>query len=444
MNLYLLRGALLFIIASAYIVLNDGFMVLLIGGLPVAEIALGLIALTFVLEIRHVPRFIQVAPIGALLVWWGLGASQAILGFGEYGQWALRDATNVIESLFLWAGFVIASHPKFRDQFGYWLRTLLVVIIAYHLLYPFKEALIRLSPTVTAPAGYPTYIFFKYNSGSLGLLTAAVWVLVDRIKLFRIPPWALAGFFIVFSIALFQMRTTYLQIVALMIAFAFLQPRTVMQMSGGMAIGLLALVVMVSSGVEITGRLGAKLSVGFFWDHIAAIWGDKGGSAEVAGAAAGVGQRLKWWTDIWNDVTSSIQTLFFGLGYGFPLTSFKYFDGQIVREPHNSVVSVFARLGLTGLTAFLWMQTALFVVWYRTYRQMRATGETEWANTLLILGTFFVMVWIGSLGEDAFEKPFNTMPYYLFWGVVLQVRARQLATSRQRRPYNFGAAPQRA
>ena len=238
------------------------------------------------------------------------------------------------------------------------------------------------------------------------------------------------------------MRTTYLQILALLIAFSFLQPRTVVQMSGGMLIGLLILVILLGSGVEITGRLGAKISLEFLWEHIAAIWGDKGGSAEIAGAAEGVGQRLKWWTDIWNKVTSSPQTLFLGLGYGFPLTSFKYFDGQIVREPHNSMVSVFARLGLTGLTAFVWMQVSLFVVWYRTFRRLRAEGETEWANTLLVLGTFFVMVWIGSLGEDAFEKPFNTMPYYLFWGVVLQARSRQLAASRQLRARNLFQARQ--
>jgi hypothetical protein len=447
MSLPMMRGALVFVVAAAYVVLNEGFMILLIpptrSGLPIAELVLALVLLTFVFEIRHLPGFVQVAPIMALTVWWTLGATQAALGFGEYGIWALRDATNVIESLYLWVGFIIASHPVFHERFGRWLRILMMILIAYNMLYPLKDLLVKLSPTITAPAGYSTYIFFKYNSGSLGLLTAAVWVLVDRVKFLRIPPWALAGCFIVFSIAFFQMRTTYLQILALLIVFAFLQPRTVVQMSGGMLIGLLALMILLASGLEITGRLGAKFTMEFFWDHIAAIWGAKGESAEVAGAAGGVDQRVKWWTDIWRDVTASVETLFLGLGYGMPLTSFKYYDGQIVREPHNSVISVFARLGLVGITAFLWMQISLFLIWYRTYRRMRETGASEWANSLLILGTFFVMVWIGSLGEDAFEKPFNTVPYYFFWGVILQARWRQIAPVGRRSRYSFGGVPAR-
>lgn len=433
MNLHLVRGALVFLVASAYVVLNDGLMVVLIGGLPIAELLLAFILLTFLVELAHLPKFARVAPMIPLVVWWTLGTTRAVMGFGEHGIWALRDATNVIESLFLWVGFVIAAQPVVYDRFCSWIRMLVVVLIGYNALYPFKGTLIRLSPTVTAPAGYSTYVFFKYNTGSLGLLVAAVWVLVERIKIMRVPPWATAGLFIIFSVVFFQMRTTYLQIVALLIAFAFLQPRTLVQMSGGMLVGLVVMVVLLASGVEITGRLGAKVSLEFLWDHIAAIWGAKGGGAEVAGAAAGVGQRLKWWSDIWYDVTRGPDTLFFGLGYGMPLTNFKYFDGQIVREPHNSVVSVFARLGIVGLLAFLAMQIALFRVWYLTYRRAKALGDTDWANILLVLGAFFVMVWIGSIGEDAFEKPFNTMPYYFFWGVILQVRARQLAPRPRRR-----------
>ena len=69
----------------------------------------------------------------------------------------------------------------------------MIVLIAYHLLYPLKDVLVKLSSTITAPAGNSTYVFFKYNTGSLGLLMAAVWVLADRVGFMRIPPWAPAG-----------------------------------------------------------------------------------------------------------------------------------------------------------------------------------------------------------------------------------------------------------
>jgi hypothetical protein len=80
----------------------------------------------------------------------------------------------------------------------------------------------------------------------------------------------------------------------------------------------------------------------------------------------------------------------------------------------------------------------------RTYRRMRLTGEDESANTLLILGAFFVMVWIGSIGEDAFEKPFNTMPLYMFWGLILRLRLCQLPAAGHRWRHSLGTVSARS
>jgi hypothetical protein len=32
----------------------------------------------------------------------------------------------------------------------------------------------------------------------------------------------------------------------------------------------------------------------------------------------------------------------------------------------------------------------------------------------------FILVWVFAIGEDAFEKPFNAIPYYFFWGIILR------------------------
>jgi hypothetical protein len=34
---------------------------------------------------------------------------------------------------------------------------------------------------------------------------------------------------------------------------------------------------------------------------------------------------------------------------------------------------------------------------------------------------FFILIWVLAIGEDAFEKPFNSIPYYFFWGIVLRL-----------------------
>jgi len=33
---------------------------------------------------------------------------------------------------------------------------------------------------------------------------------------------------------------------------------------------------------------------------------------------------------------------------------------------------------------------------------------------------YFICMWVLALGEDGFEKPYNIIPYYFFWGIVLR------------------------
>ena len=119
--------------------------------------------------------------------------------------------------------------------------------------------------------------------------------------------------------------------------------------------------------------------------------------------------------------TSDTRTFVFGLGYGFPLINFRQHEGITVREPHNSYISIMARLGLLGSLAFIWMHTLMLRVWYRTYRACMRMGWQEGENRLLILMMFFILIWISAIGEDAFEKPYCTIPYYFFWGIVLRM-----------------------
>ena len=34
---------------------------------------------------------------------------------------------------------------------------------------------------------------------------------------------------------------------------------------------------------------------------------------------------------------------------------------------------------------------------------------------------FFICIWVLAIGEDGFEKPFNIIPFYVFFGVVLRM-----------------------
>jgi hypothetical protein len=431
MNLLKLRADILLIVIATFMILNHGAMMIRMpptagAGLPVGELLIALFVLTLIFEVKRLPSFGYVAPLLPLFAFWSLSIFQILIALPEHGFWAVRDASHAIETTFLWIGFVVAASPGFFERFSRWLRWVLNLGVVYALLYPFREILSQLSPKLQAAGGYSVPLFFNYISAGLIPLTAAMSWLVDRFSLFRIPAVVLTGGLIVYCIVVFQMRTTYLQVIALFLVMSAIRPRVAMQMSVGVMFGFVALALVLASGIEITGRLGEKVSLDFVVQHFSAIWGASG-DGMVKDSAQGVSQRLGWWIKIWENLNSSLHNILFGLGYGIPLTDF-YFTGDVrVREPHNSLISIVARLGFVGVFFFIWFQLALARIWFRTYRWCLRNGEEMWKNNLLIIGVFFMLLWILSIGEDAFEKPYNTVVYYFLWGVILRVNYEILA-----------------
>ncbi|MEO1265902.1 MAG: O-antigen ligase family protein, partial [Pseudomonadota bacterium] len=395
------------------------------------ETVILLFAATFLLDVRHAPRFLQVAPVTPLLIILLLGIVRLALGIQEHGIWAARDASHMLTMLYIWIGFVVASAPGFLDFFTRALRAMALAGLVYALGYPIRDTLSGLSPTITAPAGYTMPLMFNYVSGSIWSMTAGVNLLLARRPVFGLPATVVAGGLILYCIVIYQMRSSYLQFAAILCLLIAFRPQAVGRLSIGGIIGIFVLMLVLVSGVEITGRLGEKFSLEFLSKHLLSIVGiGAGGEDIVAGAASGFTQRLGWWTKIFNDLTSDPVRLLFGLGYGIPLTDFVNNEGALVREPHNSTISFTARLGLVGLIAFVWLQAVLLVRWLKLYRFVRRQGDFDFQVAMLTVMALAASIWMFSIGEDAFEKPFNSVPYYFFFGVMLRAYAMAMETAR--------------
>jgi len=382
----------------------------------VGEILLLFFFLTFLTEIKWFPHFSRSIFLLPFLLWWALGLGSALAAVPERGMWALRDATHVIESLFLWVGFVFAANPRAIDRFFVWLRGVLVIGCVYGFSYPFRETLRDFSPTIQAAAGYTATILFNYTNTALLMLMAAARSVIVRTSGSGIGSVVVAGFLIVYAVAIFQARTVYLQVIALVILFAWQRRAAFGKIGIALILAVIAFLIFAASGVEIKGRLDQPISIDFLFHHFSAIFGIE--SEGVVGSARGVGMRLGWWANIWREVTDNVQSFFFGLGYGLPLIDYTWFHG-LVREPHNSYLSILGRLGMSGLIVFTWGHLLLVRAWFRAFNLCRRVGYRLGRDRLLLFMVFFVLVWVSSLGEDAFEKPYNAIPYYFFWGIVL-------------------------
>lgn len=428
MSLIDLRSRLVLLVLGLYLILNIGFMLIRVPVLqvPIGEVLLVLFFIT-ISDFKWLKSFGRSVFLLPFLIWWVLGLSRAIIGVQIHGVWALRDATHIVESLFIWIGFVCAARPVFVEQMFRWLPGILLVAGIYIFTYPFSITLQEYSPTVTALAGYSAPILFQYvNTPTLVLAGVAYLMLFDK-KILGIPNIYLASILVAYVLVVFQGRTSYLQLAAMCFILALYRRRLLGNIAMMFSVMILAGILLLIFDIEITGRIGQKFSFDFVGKHFLSIFGI--GSEGLSGAAAGSNMRLEWWGHLWRRLTSSEMSFFLGLGYGIPLTDFKIGNSVIVREPHNSFFSVFARIGLVGLMAFIWMHINLYRAWRGAYWRCVANEDRTGQNRFLLLLIYFVLILVFCVGEDALEKPFNAIPYYFFWGVVLHygLRMREAA-----------------
>jgi hypothetical protein len=189
----------------------------------------------------------------------------------------------------------------------------------------------------------------------------------------------------------------------------------------------------LASGIELPGRLGTTFTLDFLVNHFAAIWGGGTKEASTAAAAEGVDLRFGWWVDIHNDLQRDLSTWFFGLGYGMPLTSFHGPNNEVVREPHNSFISIYGRLGVFGAINFVLLQISIMVTAMRLIAVTKRTGSTETHALAITILYFLSAHLLYSATEGGFEKSFIAVPWYFLAGVVMALH-KTLVENQKTRP----------
>jgi hypothetical protein len=291
--------------------------------------------------------------------------------------------------------------------------------------------MLAVSPTIISAQMRETPLFFTYQMTPITALTGGLMLLLSnaRIGWFRVA-W-LGGLVFIFVAALFQARIIYLQILLLLAVLVLTRRGRVTTLLAPMGMAAGAFVLMLATGVPIPGRISENVSLSFYLDHFLAITGaghdNYNADEALRGAAGGVGQRLNWWDAIWENVTSTWTRTMFGLGYGISLVGLANDTSidAVVREPHSSLVSALGRTGFVGLLSYVWMHVALAWIGLKTWLAYQRAGFPQVAQFIYLLGAMFLLFWVAAMGEDAFEKPFIAIPYYFFYGVILNLWYRQ-------------------
>jgi hypothetical protein len=418
-----LRVSVVMLMVTLYLVFNYGFMQLRFppvvgGGVPLGEIVL-IAMLVGINYTATLGRLAATVYLGPFLLWWLYAIGRAVIDARSHGIWALRDAVHAIESLFLLVGFAMVARPALLDQAIGWLPRIALAGALYGLSVMVRELVWEVSPLITTGAGLEIPLFGMYSNTAILLVLAATWLMLTRGH--EVLPNLAAVFLLGFALFVFQQRTVYLTLIAVLTFLAFRRRSHIGTALFSLYVLLLFAAALPVLGISIHGRLGEAASLEFLGRHFLAIFGisdDPHGA--ISSAAAGVDLRLRWWWAIYDDLVAHPLNLLMGLGYGIPLTDMGTIAGP-VREPHNSYISIIARTGLIGAVAWTWMHLLLLGAWRRALARCREIGWNRGADVLLVAMVYFIAVWVLSLGEDGFEKPYNTIPYYVFMGIVLRM-----------------------
>ena len=412
--------AIMFVLNVAF---GNAIMNVIIFGVPLNELMIGvfLVILTLTGHLK-IPtgNF-----IGFLYIWLVFGLLFWLpVGFVNHGIVAGRDATQLLDCTALFIAYSVFSRvapPKIIQTCS----TVLVIGLTLEFL---DRVVLFLFTGITVSSFYEVPLFGG-TIGSSVIIMSSFWfgILMKG----SIRPNVRRYFLLVslILILLLQNRFLYLSMIITSVIYlyihrpSFLNKKFLMRLIliivfiiifesfiGSLVGSILNLIPgseylmsrrLFKYGLEnfsLTGIL-AHLATGFGFEN------------EIySGAAGGVAQRLGWWYLIFVDLFSSASNLFLGLGYGVPLTDAVAIG--IIREPHNSFVSVFARQGLVLFAMWLIFHLVLALTSIRGLKKS-FKGDQE-HKILFVCLMVTVSTYICGLVEPAFELPPIAISTYIF------------------------------
>ena len=410
---------------TGYVVLNYGFENLSIPlgplrFLPIGELLMGVALVLAVLRHRG-PVFrgaLQNAPVLYTLALLVLTLIHLAVDVPNYGLYALRDSTSSFEAVFLVLGIVWASRERNIKLLAKWLMFLFIVATIYSYTFPWADQLGDWSPASGPFHSVP--LLGNYQDVAVYLLAGALFCIWVAPSVSAWPRWflnILATTQLV-GLGILQSRTMYVGIALILVLLVFLRETRRMSqflslLGGSLAALVLSLLLLSMVGWKVQGRLG-PMDMSGLTKELQSIWPSSAESAQLGHES----DRRAWYGEVWDKLRSSSGHLVLGVGYGQPLIDFMSETGQPIRQPHNSSLNVFGRLGLVGLSIWLlFVWTVMKRLWNAARQSGRAAGVHSALHLWLL--TFCVLGLLDSMVQPYFEFSHSAVPFFFLLGVAL-------------------------
>jgi len=408
----------LLIALSGYMILNYGFSNLAfhVGGAPLI-VSYSLMYGALILAVFSRPDLVKrglkepaVVCFGVLLL---LTFLHLVSNLPTYGFWAIRDSSLFLDGLFLIPGVVWITSRSSAALLMKWLMLVFMLNLIYSLTRPWEDRILAWSPQ--SGVFVPVSLIGHYRGSYFYLLSGALFCILMARYVVKWPRWLLLFLATaqVFGLAIHQARSTYVGLAASMILLMVLGKS---KESMGLAFtvsSVLGVILLLTSvwGFEIPGRIG-PVDLDFFSQHVRSI----SGAQDTPGMS--VGDRVDWYDEAFKRFRNNP---ILGEGFGLPLLDeVDNTTGAAIRQPHNSNISVIARMGVVGLAVWLSFHLALVSRFVHAYRH-RKKYDNQTRDFVLWLFLYYVTFMIVAGVEPAFEFPEGAIPFYFFMGIALRV-----------------------
>lgn len=407
---YLALGLLAGALVLDYGFANVGFT----GGaipIPLADLVLGFLVVGALVSARKKPPAAIALP---LYLYGGWVLMRLIVDFPTYGTNAVRDATTAVEASTLLVGYYMFQLEGLTPWIRR-LRPIFLVVLAYGSLFPWRETVATLGPSVGLQYS-TTLLGFM---GGLSVVAAGLYFNTFG----RRHTAVIAAIWTVGLIGIFQLRGLYVMFPVAFLVLGWALRRSgkfLLQTVAAVTIGILALSAVSSFGVQ--GRLGT-VSPDLLAANFATLLGASGPNA------GSIQHRLLWTETILEELGESPQRAMTGMGLGPDLAlGFRNPFAIDVRKPHNDYLEALARLGVIGFLFFLWLLVAPLTLILRGAR--RGSGSESrfcaWAAAAAV-------AYLGvAATQPLLAYSYATIPLFFLLGFGVAAAERVTATRSER------------
>jgi hypothetical protein len=415
---FITYGKVLGVLLLAYILFDRAFAYIHLPGLPlfIGEMVLLLGAWAAIRSSGVLRRSVAAEPVLALLAAFMLwGAVKTVPGLPAYGLDAPRDAALWYYALFSFlAAAAVSVRPQLPRAMANRLARLSPVVLVWLglslVLAPFAGRV----PTV--PFTDVSVLSHKAGGAATAalLVLAVLWLVPGQERRRRRVAWSFLALIVIALIATQNRGALIGVMVGGAVALAFLADRARVVLWALACIGMtLTLMLLLSVKVPFPGVQGREYSAQQLVTNVISLTG-----AETPGNLSGtVDGRKELWALVLDKQKSEGRVLA-GAGFGPNLAAEVgvFDDGEeSLRNPHNTHLSVLARMGVVG--ALLWV--AFWLAWFwriaGAARRLRHTSRHADGQLGGVCLTVATTVLVASVFDPQLEGP---QVAALLWSVV--------------------------